>query len=327
MKVKTSARIVSIISSILTIVFVCGKWFEFKWFYSSGGSKYTIFDISDFFEFLSDWANSDYEILAGFFSVCAAAVIIISIIFIILMLLGKPAGKAHRVIAFIASAVVFGGFLILLAVIDDEVKRYTSRGLSSISNFRIEPYLMIVTTIITCIFSGKKIDVDSAADVTICEKCSARLPENARFCTSCGAEVVKNVQNDFVIYCSECGTAIDMNSSFCGSCSCAVNTNVSAAPDTKAYKYAWLMVWLILPVIFILRLMLQIQAVRFIWHKYTCSYIPNDIKFGLIALGMLGVAVYLKRKSGISSIQKNVKFIIMCILAFLLSIILGIVSW
>lgn len=223
-KLDLRARIISIISSIFTIIFVCSKWLEFEslpyQLYKADESGYTLFDISDFFALLHRYSGEGYGDLSNFFYAGAVAVIIASIIFIFLMLIGKRAGKVYRVIAFITSAVIFVGFFILMMVINDDVKELTYGRVDKIAEAGISPYLMMLSTIITCIFSAKEKNTETTVSASgrQCTSCGALLIDGAKFCSSCGAESDTENQNIGNKYCNNCGKEIAIDSVFCDSC-------------------------------------------------------------------------------------------------------------
>ena len=136
------------------------------------------------------------------------------------------------------------------------------------------------------------------------------------------------------MFCSNCGNKIDEGNAFCSSCGHRVNQGMKAEsrtePDEKLYKYSWFMIWATLPVIILLRLICQVEGEGYGgWRPYTYYYVPSTMKMVLvlITLFMLGTALYLKTKSGVSESRKNVKAIIVSILMFVLNMILIMMEW
>lgn len=135
------------------------------------------------------------------------------------------------------------------------------------------------------------------------------------------------------MFCPNCGNKIDEGNVFCSSCGHRVNQEMKAEsgtePDKKLYKYSWFMIWATLPVILLLRLICQEEGVGYGWRAYTYYYVPDTMKvvLVLITLFILGTALYLKTKSGVSENRKNVKVAIVSILIFISSMILIMTEW
>ena len=64
-----------------------------------------------------------------------------------------------------------------------------------------------------------------------CSKCSALLPDTAKFCDKCGAPVQEQPQAQ---YCPKCGTRLEPGTKFCGSC----GTPVKPSSNQRSQQFA-----------------------------------------------------------------------------------------
>ena len=68
---------------------------------------------------------------------------------------------------------------------------------------------------------------------TECSHCGATLPENAEFCSGCGARVEKE---EAPVFCRQCGAKFPENAGFCPACGAPRNvaSSIPRAPYQKA---------------------------------------------------------------------------------------------
>lgn len=69
----------------------------------------------------------------------------------------------------------------------------------------------------------------------ICTKCNSIIPDEAKFCPSCGAKCVSEKTSSEPRHCSKCGLELEKNAKFCSVCGTAVNAvSLEKQPDSDS---------------------------------------------------------------------------------------------
>lgn len=68
-----------------------------------------------------------------------------------------------------------------------------------------------------------------------CQTCGAEIPENATFCSFCGAGIVqqKTVDANSLIKCTKCGNMVEKGMKFCTFCGNEIVSQLSQSPEKK----------------------------------------------------------------------------------------------
>ncbi|MBQ3124141.1 MAG: zinc ribbon domain-containing protein [Clostridia bacterium] len=121
------------------------------------------------------------------------------------------------------------------------------------------------------------------------------------------------------MYCNKCGNPINAGANFCPACGKNIGVSYNSN-QKKLLEYSKYLIGATPPVLLILRMLMQEERSGFGWSKYTYHTVPSNYKVIMIviALGMLGTALYLKSRSGLKSKTVFVCGIIATWLSFLI---------
>lgn len=118
------------------------------------------------------------------------------------------------------------------------------------------------------------------------------------------------------MFCPRCGTEVLDESRFCGSCGYELSVltkerDVRSAVNVSAIISFWLMI-MSSPVLLVLCLISQEEAVGFSWKLYTYTYVPENLQivFVIVTLTMLISSIVLKISSKLHSKKFNIIYII-----------------
>lgn len=229
-------RLITIITGILSIVFVCGKWLEINTLpyqlYRVDKRTYTIFDISDFFDFIRSYGDSGtYGLLSDIFFFGAVAVIIYACAYILMMLAGKPMWTEVRVLSVITSLFLLAVFLGAVFTVNKDMRDLTRGAADNVVQAGTASYMTLAAMAVSAIFSGgsRAVNYTAKPPQIKCAGCGADMPAGVRFCSSCGMQLKKDT--DAPMYCTQCGSKIEEGTAFCSSCGKRQNKDEFTAVD------------------------------------------------------------------------------------------------
>lgn len=100
-----------------------------------------------------------------------------------------------------------------------------------------EAYAELFDSIVTLSnnLAAKQHELDAIDGTITCAACGKQLPKDTKFCSGCGATVVRpEVDAPRAAVCQNCGVAVAPDAAFCASCGNKVEAEVPAVPAAPA---------------------------------------------------------------------------------------------
>lgn len=228
-KISFIGKLITIISSIVTIIFASGTWLDLYQvpmiFGNSVQHEYTLYEISDFMDTFNMYLqNSNVDFYSGVLSFGVTIVIILSVLDVVMSILDMSLSKITTILTTIASVILVCVFVGSVHNINREFSEATYGGIKEIIRNTANPYWCIVFATVGCVGVRikKKISTDAKTNISqesaciSCNQCGTINSLGSSFCNECGCKLGQDTESDY--YCTSCGNKLAKESSFCTAC-------------------------------------------------------------------------------------------------------------